>query len=389
MNFAFYNPTRLVFGDGRFHELSELAAGLGNRALLVTGRSAMQKTGHLDSAVEMLEQAGARVTVFDHIPPNPTLEAIEDGGRLARETDCDFIVGLGGGSAMDSAKAIAVAATHDCNLREFLLPGENGVKRQPTDDTLPVVAITSTAGTSSELTPFAVITMSDTCEKSAMGGPALYQRVAIADPQLTRSLPPRITASTGMDVMCHALEGYVSTVANPMTDVLALRAIELVALHLPHAVADGGDDGARRGMMLANCLAGYVLSQNGTNLMHALEHPMSGRYPDLPHGEGLCAVLSAWAELMAERQPDRLAAVARRIGVQEADDVQAAAHTAEALSQLLAQVGMDLRLSQLGVEPHMLDTLADDALRYMHHALAKTPGQVTCEHLTDILQASY
>ena len=122
MNFVFYNPTRLVFGDGRFHELSELAAGLGNRALLVTGRSAMQKTGHLDNAVEMLEQAGARVTVFDHIPPNPTLEAIEDGGRLARETDCDFIVGLGGGSAMDSAKAIAVAATHDCNLRNSCYP---------------------------------------------------------------------------------------------------------------------------------------------------------------------------------------------------------------------------------------------------------------------------
>ena len=222
-----------------------------------------------------------------------------------------------------------------------------------------------------------------------MGGPALYPHVAIADPQLTRSLPPRITASTGMDVMCHALEGYVSTVANPITDVLALHAIELVALHLPHAVADGGDEDARRGMMLANCLAGYVLSQNGTNLMHALEHPMSGRYPDLSHGEGLCAVLVGWSQLMAEREPGRLAAVARTLGVRNVDDASAAKRLSEAISELLGQVGMSIRLRELGVERHMLDTLADDALRYMRHALAKTPGEVTREQLMKILHASY
>jgi len=188
-----------------------------------------------------------------------------------------------------------------------------------------------------------------------------------------------IGSGTGQH-QCHA-----TAAAAIFAHIIAAVGLDITRAH----ERPGGDEDARRGMMLANCLAGYVLSQNGTNLMHALEHPMSGRYPDLPHGEGLCAVLSAWAELMAERQPDRLAAVARRIGVQEADDVRAAAHTAEALSQLLAQVGMDLCLNQLGVEPHMLDTLADDALRYMHHALAKTPGQVTREHLTDILQASY
>lgn len=389
MTFVFHNPTRLEFGEGTFDTLGDLAAGIGTRALLVTGRSAMEKTGHLQSAVEKLQQAGAEVTVFNRIPPNPTVEVIEEGGRTAVEDGCDFVVGLGGGSAMDSAKAIAVAATHDCCLREFLVPDDSGAKRQPTGATLPIVAITSTAGTSSELTPFAVITVPDTREKSAMAGPPLYPRIAIQDPRLTWSMPARVTASTGMDVLCHALEGYVSTAASPVTDLMALRAVEHVARYLPVAVADGGDHEARRGMMLANCFAGYTLSQAGANLMHALEHPMSGRYPDLPHGEGLAAVLMGWAALMAQREQQRMAAVARALGVQEADDLLAATHAAEALHQFLQQVGMDVRLSQLGIEQQMLDTLADDALRYMHHALAKTPGEVTRENLVQILHGSY
>ncbi len=388
MEFSYYNPTRLIFGEGTFSQLGELTAPLGRHAMLVTGRYAMERSGYLQKAQDLLEQAGMQVTVFNKIPPNPTLDVIVEGGRTAKEAGCDVLVGLGGGSAMDSAKNIAVAATHGSML-EFLLPNQAGKKRPPTEATLPIVAVTSTAGTSSELTPFAVVTVPDSREKTSLTGDTLYARVAIDDPELTYSMPPEVTAGTGVDVICHAVEGYISRVGNPITDQWALRAIELVAAHLPGAVADGSNQQARRGMMLANVFAGYVLSQTGTNIMHGVGHPISGRCPEVPHGAALATVLVAWAEMIWERAPEQFATIARIFGVDESDDKVAASQTAAALKAFLNRVNMDVTLRDLGVPEDMLDVIADDGQRYMHHAIAKTPGEVTREHLMQLLQASY
>jgi len=388
MEFSYYNPTRLIFGDGTFARLGKVTAPWGRHAMLVTGRSAMEKAGHLQKAQELLEAAGLEVTVFNKIPPNPQLDVISEGGQIAREAGCDVLVGLGGGSAMDSAKNIAVAATHD-SLTEFLLPNEAGKKKPPTEATLPIIAVTSTAGTSSELTPFAVVTVPDSREKTSVTGDTLYARVAIDDPELTYSMPPEVTAGTGVDVIGHAAEGYISTVANPITDLWAVRAIELVAAHLPAAVADGEDPGARRGMMLANVFAGYVLSQNGTNMMHGVGHPISGRYPEIPHGAALATVLVTWAAMSWQRAPEKFARIARIFGVDDPDDQEAACRTGAALRAFLGSVNMDVRLRDLGVEEEMLEVIVDDAQRYMHHASAKTPGEVTRKDLMHLVQASY
>ena len=389
MEFRYHNPTRLTFGEGTFGQVGELTAPLGSRAMLVTGRSAMEKAGYLQKAKDLLEDAGMAVTVFNKIPPNPTLDAVMEGRELAQAEGCDVMVGLGGGSAMDAAKAIAVAASHDCDMREFLLPDENGEKRLPSEATLPVVAVTSTAGTSSELTPFAVISLTDTHEKPAMAGPNLFPRIAIQDPELTYTMPAHVTAATGVDVFCHAAEGYISTVATPLTDHTALKAIELVAECLPKAVADGDNIEARRGMMLANTFAGYTLSQAGGNVMHALEHPMGGHYPDIAHGAGLAAIIVAWGEQMWERAPERFATVARIFGVEDPDDRSAAAQVGGVLKEFLTAVGMEVTLSDLGIEQEMLGTLADDALRYMLGGVRKTPGETTREDLMGLLRASY
>jgi len=389
MEFSYHNPAKLIFGEGSVSRLGDFASSLGGHALLVTGRSAMAKAGYLQKATDLLRSAGLQVSPFSEIPPNPTLDVVVRGGEIARRAGCDMVVGLGGGSAMDGAKAIAVAATHDCPMTDFLLPDETRAKRQPGEATLPIILVTSTAGTSSELTPFAVISLPETCEKPAMASPHIYAKVAIEDPELTYTAPRHVTASTGVDVFCHAAEGFISTVCNPITDAMALRAMELVVAHLPQAVNDGHDREARRGMMLANTFAGYVLAQAGGNVMHALEHPMSGHHSDLAHGAGLAAVVVAWAELMWRRMTQKFAAVARTFGVSEPIDEEAAPQAAGALKLFLGKVGMDVRLRELGIERNMLDTLADDAMRYMNHAVAKTPGGASREDLMQILQASY
>ncbi|HCU33908.1 MAG TPA: hypothetical protein DGT21_00260 [Armatimonadetes bacterium] len=389
MQFTSFNPTRIHFGEGMFSQLGQIAAPYGTRAMLVTGRCAMERSGHLQKALDMLAAAGMDVEVFNRVPANPPLGLCEQGALVAREFGAECIIALGGGSSIDAAKAIAVGATHDEPLKSFLFPREDGTKPSPTDATLPVVAVTSTAGTSSEMTPFAVISVSETHEKTAIAGPAVYPKEAIQDPELTYSAPAEVTAATGVDVLCHSVEGYISTVATPLVDAMAERAIGLVGRSLAAAVADGGNTQARRDMMLGDCFAGYVLSQTGGNIMHAVEHPMSGHHPDIAHGAGLASVLVGWARMMWERDTGKFAFIARALGVTDCDDAAAASRAPDALQSLLESVGLSIRLRELGIAEEMLPTLVDDALRYMGGAVAKTLGGATRADLLDLLRASY
>ena len=382
--FEFHNPVRLVFGEGTFSRLGECLPPLSRHAFLVTGRSAVRQHGYLDHAVAMLHDQGVEVTVYDAIPPNPTDEVVDAGGAVARDAGCDLVIGLGGGSAMDAAKAIAVAATHEFPIREFLLPDEKGSVRQPTDRTLPLVLVTTTAGTSSELTPFAVISTPAGKEKSAIRAPQLFARTSICDPELTLRVPPETTAATGVDVLCHAVEAFISTNASPLTDSAAEQAIRLVAQHLPRAVADGSDREARRGMSLANVFAGYGLSNAGVSMLHALEHPVSGHFPEVAHGQGLAALLVSYARHTWQGMPERFARVSELLGGPA--EPQAAADT---FARFLESVGFKPRLSQFNIPEELLPRLADDALRYMGAAVARTPGCIDRDCLMRVLKDSY
>ncbi len=383
-SFDYYNPVRLLFGVGAFNRLGECLQAGERQVLLVTGQTAARRHGYLDRAIVMLHATGAEVTVYDAVPSNPTDEVVEAGGRLAGEEGCELVIGLGGGSAMDAAKAIAVAATHDFPLREFVVAGPDGDKRVPTDATLPVACVTTTAGTSSELTPFAVITTSAGREKAAIASPLICPRTAICDPELTYGVPPPTTASTGVDVLCHAVEGYISTVANPLTDRAAEQAIRLVGAYLPRAVANPADHEARYHMSLANVFAGITLAACGGTIMHALEHPVSAHYPAVAHGEGLAALLVAYGQTCWEALPAKFARVSVLLG--GSDDAAAAGET---FSRLLDSVGMSRTLSQLGVAQSLLGRLADDALRYMRGALGHTPGSPDRECLLRLLEHSF
>ncbi len=386
--FTFHNPVRLFFGAGAFDRLGEHAADWGERALLVTGRSAARKTGLLDRAVSLLDDAGLTVALFDRIMPNPTAAVVDEGAALAREQDCDVVVAVGGGSAMDAAKAIACCAADDFPAADFLrVEG----KRQPSADTLPLVCATTTSGTSSELTPFAVITVEEWTQKSAIRSDYIYAQVAIVDPEVTVTCPAAVTAAVGVDVLAHAIEGYFSTAASPITDACSERAIELVARNLPRAVRDCDDLEARDAMARANVFAGYTLSNAGASALHALEHPISAYHPEIAHGAGLAAMLVTYAEHYYDHDPWRFGRIAKLMGrgVQGAPTEQSAEFAADAIQALLSQVGLDIRLADLGVERDEIETIVDDAMRYMGAAVSKTPGDLTRDDLIALLEASF
>lgn len=386
--FDFFNPVRLSFGAGRFATLGERAVAHGKHALLVTGRSAARKTGLLDRAVGMMKDEGMEVTVFDRAEPNPTDATVDEGGEVARAAGCDLVVAVGGGSSMDAAKGIAVAATHDGPIAAYLKPAD---RLEPTEATLPLVCATTTSGTSSELTPFAVITVVGPKQKSAIRSDFVYPQVAIVDPELTLTCPPEVTASTGIDVLCHSLEGYLATTASPLTDLCAEKAIELVGEALAPAFADGSNLQHRYDLSLANVFAGYVLSNAGVTVLHALEHPISAHYPKIAHGAGLAVLMVGYAERLWDRNPVKFARVAELLGakVAGASVKEVARMAAGAIKDQLASVGLDIGLSALGVERDKLATIADDTLVYMSGALGKTPGGLDRDDLIDLLEASF
>ena len=390
MIFQFRGPTQLVFGEGAFSQIGVRTAQYGKRVLLVTGRSALIASGHVQRAQELLAQEGVECELFAQIPANPVADVIDQGAAAARAAGCDVVIGLGGGSAMDASKAIAVCAGMNGPVREFMLPDAQGNKRLPDASTLPVICVTSTAGTSSELTPFAVITIPETKEKSAIRSEHIQARVAIADPELTYSAPQDVTAATGIDVLCHALESYISANATPVTDLMSQEAIRLVGQYLPLACEDGGNVEARRQMMLANVFAGYGLACCGATIMHGLEHPVSGHYNHVAHGAGLAAMLKPWARMLWSYMPEKFARVTELLTGDCVGDIEDAAQRAEAtIGGLLQRVGLDVRLRDLGVEFDNLPTMVEDTCRYMAGAVKSTPGELTCENVLELLQAAW
>jgi alcohol dehydrogenase class IV len=214
--------------------------------------------------------------------------------------------------------------------------------------------------------------------------------VAIDDPELTYSAPPAVTAATGIDVLCHAVEAYVSIKATPVTDAMSQEAIRLVGKYLPIAVVDGKNSEARAQMMLANAFAGFGLACCGATIMHGLEHPVSGHYPEVAHGAGLAAMLKPWARKLWSHMPEKFARITELLTEECLADVEdAAARAGDAIEGLLEQVGLNVQLRDLGVEETNLPTMAADTCRYMAGAVTSTPGELCAEEVLELLQAAF
>jgi len=288
MDFGFFAPTRVVFGVGAISRAGEVVSSLNPKSVLVvTGRGSMRKTGVLDNVIGLIKGAGINVAVFEGVKPDPPISQVDEGSRLAHENNCDLILGLGGGSALDAAKSIAVSVGKGKPIREFV-DGPH-----VTEDALPIVAIPSTAGTGSETSRAAIIVFDETGVKGGVRGNALFPVAAIVDPELTLTVPRDVSFDTGFDALAHAIESYISRKASPVTDALAVHAMKLIAENLPKVVEDGSDIKAREGMCMAATLMGFNIANSTVCVPHRMQYPLAAA-AEASHGRALSALIPAW-----------------------------------------------------------------------------------------------
>lgn len=389
MSYQFFTPTRVLFGAGTLGQLHEQTMP-GKKALLIisNGKSAIEN-GYLSRTEAELQKAGVEWVIFNQVEANPLKSTVMAGANVARENECDFIVALGGGSVMDASKAIATMATNSGDVWDYISGGTG--KGQPIKvDPLPIICITTTAGTGSEVDQWGVITNDKTNEKIGFGGDdRLFPVLAIVDPELMLSVPPKYTAYQGFDALFHSTEVYISKFANEMSDMIALKAIENVAKYLVRAVKNENDLEARTGMAFANTLSGHAMVVSVTTAEHSLEHAMSAYHPNLPHGAGLIMISKAFYEFFIEKHAcdERFIQMAQAMGMKDANKPE---DFITALVNLQKECGVDqLKMSDYGITPDEFDTLATNARETMGGLFAANPCEMTHEDCVSVFEKSY
>lgn len=336
---------KIIFGRGAVEEIGKEVKERGGSKILLVGDEGIAKAGLLKKVEEPLAKEGLEVTIFDKVEPEPWVEIADEAGRIARERNCNLIIGVGGGSSMDIAKAAAVLATNEGKARDY-----QGLNKVPKPG-LPKIMVPTTAGTGSEVTFTAVLSNKEPKGKAGINSPYLFPELALLDPLLTLSAPAAITASTGMDALTHAIEAYTSLQATPISDALTLQAIELIAQNLRRAVVDGRNVEVREKMLLGSLLAGIGLANAGVGAVHALAYPLGGFYR-IPHGVANGLMLPYVMEFNLARSREKFARVARAMG-EEVEGLslrESAQRAVEAVRELSGEMPVPRRLRELETE---------------------------------------
>ncbi len=391
LSFTFHMPTALVFGPGKLDDLEKTPLlPAGKKAMILVGQSGnVVRQGYLDRVLGLLSARGVACTVFDSVRANPRAEDVDIAAAKARDMGVEFLVGLGGGSVIDTAKCVALAAANEGPFWASIQSGAwDGAKA------LPIVAIPTTAGTGTETNRVAVA-----CGPEGKRGfvhPGFAPALAIVDPQLSSSCPPRLTALTGMDAFFHAVECFLSKVHQPMTDMLCLEAVSLIARFLPTAVEDGSDLNARTAMAWASTAAGMCLTISSPISQHSLEYSFSGSNPDSPHGGGLVVLSRPYFARLAqlaendEETYERLLNLAVAMGFGLEEDAEEHPFLT-ALEALIEASGLgDLHPEELGFSEDQVEEFTQAALALVNtRGFVNTPAAMTADDLREIYQAAF
>ena len=354
--YGFFIPTVTLLGVGAAKDAGTQAKALGATNLLIVTDAGLAKLGVADNIKKLITDAGLKAVIYSGAEPNPTDKNVRDGVKAYKENKCDGIVSLGGGSSHDCGKGIGLMIANGGDIRDY-----EGVNKS-TKPMPPFLAINTTAGTASEMTRFCIITNSDTHVKMAIVDWRVTPNVAIDDPLLMVGMPPALTAATGMDALTHAVEAYVSTIANPITDACALMAIKLIAQWLRPAVANGTNLEARDKMAYAEYLAGMAFNNASLGYVHAMAHQLGGFY-NLPHGVCNAILLPEVSAYNKIACPQRFADIAVALGENIAGlaPVDAADVAIAAIRKLSKDVGIPSGLSELGVKEADFEVMATNA----------------------------
>ena len=379
--YGFYIPTVSLMGVGCSKEAGEQAKALGATNLLIVTDVGLTKLGVADIIKGYIEAAGLKAVIFDGSEPNPTDTNVHDGVKVYQDNKCDGIVSLGGGSSHDCGKGIGMVIGNGGHIRDFEGVNKSG-KPMP-----PFLAINTTAGTASEMTRFCIITNTDTHVKMAIVDWRCTPNIAINDPLLMVGMPPALTAATGMDALTHAVEAYVSTIATPITDACAIKAIELVARYLSPAVANGDDLEARDKMAYAEYLAGMAFNNASLGYVHSMAHQLGGFY-NLPHGVCNAILLPAVSQYNLIACPQRFADIAVALGenISGLSVTEAAEKAISAIRKLSASIGIPTGLKALNVKEEDLKTMAENAKK--DACQFTNPRKATLEQVIEIFKSA-
>jgi alcohol dehydrogenase len=381
MSSAFFIPSVNLMGAGCLTEAADAVKAHGFKKALIVTDKVLNQIGVVKQVADLLAERNVEAVVFDGTQPNPTMGNVEAGLALLKANDCDFVISLGGGSPHDCAKGIALVASNGGSISDY-----EGVDVSAKPQ-LPLVAINTTAGTASEMTRFCIITDEARHIKMAIVDKNTTPLMSVNDPELMLAKPASLTAATGMDALTHAIEAYVSIAATPITDAVAIKAIELIQAHLRTAVSDGQNLEAREQMAYAQFMAGMAFNNASLGYVHAMAHQLGGFY-DLPHGVCNAVLLPHVQRYNAKVCPERLRDVAKAMGVNvEVMTAEQGADAAlEAIQVLSKDVGIPAGLKDLGVKNEDISILADNALK---DACGFTnPKQATHEEISKIFAAA-
>jgi Alcohol dehydrogenase, class IV len=383
MRFDFYLPVEVLFGSGRLDALGEVAKRYGYRAIIITGKNSTKENGALERAMQSLKKWGAEeVILYDRVEPNPTDHMVNEASAIVVENKIDYIVGLGGGSALDTAKAVSIVSSNEGYAWDYVNYPE-GPRFIPYLNR-PVICIPTTAGTGSEVNRYSVISNPKRKEKLVISHSLNYPKVAIIDPTLTLSMSPRLTAITGVDAFVHALESFTNKVENTFADDLAIKALRIIKEWLPVAVNEPENLTAREWMSYASMLAGIAIDKKRVALIHGMEHPVSAHYPNVAHAEGLAALAPAITAFNYRGNPHKYALFAEIMGYEPKPE-----KAVDAVVELLEKVGLRVSLKGLGVEREKLERLTEDTYMLSRGLFPINPVEPSMEDIHELYVKAY
>lgn len=379
---VFQTAKRILFGVGAAEKVGEEAKKLGFKKAGIICGPTVRKVGLVNVVTESLEKAGVSYEVWDGVEPEPRVEVADRAAEFARQGKFDVLIGVGGGSALDTTKAAAVLMNNPGSVKQYL-------GAEIPNPPKPMILMPTTSGTGSEVSNAAVFAIPEEEFKYVLYSPLLYPDLAIVDPKLTMTMPPKVTAQSGMDALCHAVEAYVSLQASPVTDVLALKAIELIAKSLRKAYANGDNLEARRDMAYASLIAGLAFGNAGTVLAHAAGHAFSYRY-HVPHGIAVAVMLPYVLEFNIISNLEKHVEIACRLGenVSGLSMRDAALRAALAVKKLLIDLDLPTNLKDLGFKKDEVELVAKDVFKSKAH-VARNPRKVTMDGVIKLYERAY
>ncbi len=381
--FIVTQPTQIHFGVGMVESLAQVVKDCGGKKALLVVDPSLKVVGLLAAITAPLDAAGMEYVLFDHVDPEPGLLLADEGTALAKKKGCDCVIGAGGGSAMDVAKAISILITNGGKAEDYL--GLGKIKKAG----VPKIMVPTTAGTGAEVTFTAVFINEKTKSKGGMNGDPLYPDAAILDPALTLTLPPHVTAAPGIDAFVHAMEAFTSTQAHAISDMYALEAMELISQNLPIAYANGGNLEARSGMLLGSLLGGKALATAGVGLIHAMAYPLGGMF-GISHGLANAVLMPFVVDYNIIGDPVKYARVADIMGYDIADmSLREAAHMAvEAVYNLNSDVAIPGCLADLDIPEDKIPEMAEIALT-VTRPVENNPRQPTLDDVIAIYEIAH